>query len=160
MDRHSEHNQDEISDAQTDAQTDPQTDPQFDALMDRALAPQKPPADLARRIVEATVGDLPQGHRHSVLARISPWLRAAAAVLVLAAWTGIFMTGGEIFKDARALVKLDRIEQRIDAEMPLLKTDAGEPIEVASDEQSTDELLDVLTAIREELVIDQETNQF
>ena len=138
--------------------SDPRFDREFDALLDQALAAEKPPQDLAQRIVGCTAGHLPG--QQSVLARIGPWLRAAAAVLVLAAWTGIFMTGGEIFKEARALVRLERIEQRIDAEMTLLEPEATDSIEILTVEQSTDELLDALTAIRNEMALDQESDQF
>jgi hypothetical protein len=147
-------NQDEL-----DPQLDPQLDPELDALLDRILAAENAPADLTDRIMARTTGLL--GRQQGPLARIGPWLRTAAAVLILGAWTGVWMTGGDIYIQAKALARLDRIEQRIDADLTQLETAvAQEPVEVLAVEHSTDDLLDALIDIRNELDLDSDDAQF
>jgi hypothetical protein len=65
------------------------TDPALDALLDKALAPQSPPADLAQRIVAHTT---PMLDAPAVIGRIGfPLWRAAVAAVLLAAVSVVFV---------------------------------------------------------------------
>lgn len=97
-------------------------DPAFDALLDRALAAPKAPPGLVDRIVLKTLPRVRRRGRvfgYDVIGRIGParlgWARAAAAVIVLAAWGGLWAVAAGIAKDSldwmRVRVGLDRVAQ-------------------------------------------------
>jgi hypothetical protein len=139
-------------------------DPQFDALLDEALRPEAPPADLVDRIFAATRGQLPRRHR-SVIARIGhvpPALRAVAAAIVLAACVGVVLMSGLIVRDAKqsvaltteidALAQYEAPADDIDSELTLLAMELDMALQGGSAGSDRINMIDQLRAFEDELV--------
>ncbi len=139
-------------------------DPQFDALLDEALRPEAPPADLAERIFAATRDQLPARHR-GVIARIGhvpPALRAVAAAIVLGACVGVVLMSGLIVRDAKqtvaltteinALAQYEAPADDIDSELELLSLELDMALQGGSAGSDRINMIDQLRAFEDDLV--------
>jgi hypothetical protein len=91
----------------------------IESMLDEALAAEPASKQLVNRIVAKTADQFEE----PVVARIGffpSWARAAAAVIVLGAWTTMWMVGGGIVKDAQELAQVEFLEQSIEYELTVL----------------------------------------
>jgi hypothetical protein len=113
------------------------TDPQLDALLDEALRPTEASADLADRIVSATLPYLP-GQSSAVVARIGPRLTpsllgvAAAVGLVASVGIALWFTGSSPTTPTNSLALLHEDMAQINQAMS------------STADQQIDEQIDVL----------------
>jgi hypothetical protein len=139
-------------------------DPRFDTLLDEALRPEAPPADLADRIFAATRDRLPSRHR-GVIARIghvpAP-LRALAAAIVLGACVGVVLISSLIVRDAKrtvtltteinALARYEPPADGIDSELQLLSMELELALQGGSTGSDQINLFDQFRAFEDDLV--------
>ncbi len=112
----------------------------LEALVGAALAPQALPQGVSRRVIQAVEQarsqprsqprELPRYTRDgvpkpvpvfisepSVIARLGhrwPWVRAAAAAVVLLAWLGVWVTAGGIVRQGREAARFDRLHRTLE----------------------------------------------
>lgn len=108
--RHPAYDPDRDADAQAIRELE-RVDPEMTTLLDDALAAPPAPDGLSDRVYAATVDQL-RTDASPVLARIDgrtrTLLRYAVAAVLMVGWTGIWMTGGGIVRDAYRAVTLNR----------------------------------------------------
>jgi len=109
--RHPAYDPDRDADTQAIRELE-RVDPELTSLLDAALATPPAPQGLSDRVYAATVDQLETRDASPVLGRIGgrtrTLLRYAVAAVLMIGWTGLWMTGGGIVRDAYRAVTLNR----------------------------------------------------